>query len=154
MVPTLDPPPAPVQAVLSDSPEALRMYLLSGADPDEIDTAHEGRTALQVAAGKGSDVMIRILLSANANVHAVDSRGLSALHYAAKAMSLDVTRSLLNAGANRNLVAISSLDCGRNGPTPTQIAVSSKNLSLIEVFTDHVQRHQEALLILPGQSMC
>src|SRR5437764_1317315 len=61
-------------------------------------------TPLMIAAGRGSAQMVDKLLTAGADVHAVDSSmGASALHFAAQGGVVDVARMLLDAGAFVNL---------------------------------------------------
>ncbi len=61
-------------------------------------------TALMLAAGRGSVQMVDKLLTAGADVHALDSSmGASALHFAAQSGVVDVAGMLLDAGAFINL---------------------------------------------------
>lgn len=72
--------------------------LRAGADPDRRD--HEGFTPLMIAAGLGQPQMAELLLTAKADVLAVEPRmGATALHKAALAGSTDVIALLLDHGA-------------------------------------------------------
>ncbi len=72
--------------------------LRSGAKVDKRDA--EGLTPLMIAAGAGRPHMVDLLLTAGADVLAIDPRmGASALHKAAQSGNVDVTRMILDAGA-------------------------------------------------------
>lgn len=68
-----------------------------GADVNA--TAHDGRTALMVAAGAGDAALVRRLLEAGARVNAVNGRGGTALMYAAVHGDLPTVTALLDKGA-------------------------------------------------------
>jgi len=150
-LPSSNPPPVLIFAALTGNVEAVRLHLLLGQDPNEAEVQQGGRTALHVAAGRNNVKIAELLLSANADVGAVDDEGLSALHHAAKCRAADVAKVLLNFGANRSMVAVPPHDKSRRGKTPTELAINTSNLDLIEVFTAHVLRAQKVALILPGR---
>jgi ankyrin repeat protein len=84
------------------------------------------RTALMVAAGRGSTQMVGKLLAAGADVHAVDSTmGASALHFAAQAGVVDIAQLLLDAGAFINLQSATV------GLTPLITAIWAKQVPMV-----------------------
>jgi ankyrin repeat protein len=83
-------------------------------------------TALMLAAGRGSTQMVGKLLTAGADVHAVDSTmGASALHFAAQAGVIDIAQLLLDAGAFINLQSATV------GLTPLITAIWAKQVPMV-----------------------
>jgi hypothetical protein len=150
-LPFVSPPPKLVFAAMNGNVEAVRALLLSGQDPDEADVQRRGRTALHVAACRNDVKIAELLLSANADVGTINDDGVSALHHAATCQSEDVAKMLLDYKADRSMVAVPRDDRSRRGKTPTELAINTGDLGIVEVFTDHIQRVQKAALILPGQ---
>merc|ERR1712232_1098774 len=108
-LPTNDPPTPLMFAVMQGHSDAVRMLLLDGKEPNEVDEHRNGKTPLHAAAESlsfHSAEICRLLLGAKAEVGACDNAGDTALHIAARVRSLDVVRALLNEGADRNQVAI------------------------------------------------
>lgn len=154
-LPKIDPPSLLMFAVMRANIHAVRMFLLNGQDPCEVDEQRGGQTPLHVAAQsqsfRGAE-MCRLLLGAKADVSVSNNEGLTPLHIAAERNSPEVARALLNAGADRNVLAIPKYNRGQAGQTPTQLALASRNIDLVEVFSDHVVRMEKAAFILPTQS--
>ena len=75
--------------------------LIDARDTD-INALEQGKTALTWAAAQGNEDAIKMLLSAKADVNAVDLDGNSPLMLAAKYGYPDVVQTLINAGANVN----------------------------------------------------
>jgi hypothetical protein len=75
-------------AAARDELDSARFLLDHGANPNlrthnttSSALAHDARTALMYAAARGSLAMIRLLVGAGADVHAADTRGVTALDY-------------------------------------------------------------------------
>ncbi|RDD84617.1 ankyrin repeat domain-containing protein [Streptomyces parvulus] len=87
-----------VTAIRSADLASATRLLRSGADPEERDPA--GQTPLMIAAGLGRPQWAELLLTAGADVHAIEPRmGATALHKAAQSGSADVVGLLLDHGA-------------------------------------------------------
>ena len=85
-------------AIRNSNLPGLAELLRLGARPDARDA--EGLTPLMIAAGAGLPHMVNLLLTAGADVLAMDPRmGASALHKAAQSGNVDVVRLLLDGGA-------------------------------------------------------
>ncbi|MEU9117505.1 ankyrin repeat domain-containing protein [Streptomyces sp. NPDC048483] len=81
---------------------AVQDLLADGADinaPDPRSTFFDGQTALISAANSGLGDMVRLLLSAGADVNVRSTSGWTALMRACNADRLDCARVLLDAGA-------------------------------------------------------
>ena len=88
-------------------------------------------TMLMVAAGRGYVQITDLLLSAGADVHALDSSlGASALHKAAQSGVVDVARLLLDHGAFINLQSATV------GHTPLIDAVWAKKPAMVKFLLD------------------
>lgn len=88
-------------------------------------------TLLMLAAGRGSVQMVDKLLTAGADVHAIDSSmGASALHFAAQGGVVDVARMLLDAGAFINLQSATV------GLTPLINAIWAKQVPMVHYLLE------------------
>lgn len=94
-------PPSTVlyQAVIGHKPRAVRFLLDHHANPD-IAATNESKTALHAAAQEGLTEMLDALISAGANVAAVDASGHTPLHLAVFSDHLDAASDLLGHGAH------------------------------------------------------
>lgn len=81
--------------------DAVELFLAAGMKPDARDAA--GRTALIIAAAKGSDSISQKLLSKGADVNARDSKGSTALMQSAGNGHKETTGVLLENRADLNL---------------------------------------------------
>ncbi len=89
------------------------------------------RTPLMVAAGSGAVQVVDMLLTAGADVYALDSSmGASALHFAAQGGVVDVARMLLDAGAFINLQSATV------GLTPLINAVWAKQVPMVRYLLE------------------
>jgi hypothetical protein len=145
-LPKDDPPSRLMFAVLTAKVDAVRMLLLDGHDPNEVDEQRGGQTPLHAAAQNSSfhsAKICRLLLDAKAEPGVSNKKGLSPLHIATKTNSQEVARALLNGGADRHCSS------GLGEPSPTQLALASRNIDLVEVFSEHVLWTKKASFILP-----
>jgi len=85
-------------AALHNRARILEMLLDAGADI-ECPGGEDGRSALQLAALRGNDAAIRILLARGAGVNVCDTRGQTSLHIAAAAGHASAAGLLLRGGA-------------------------------------------------------
>jgi ankyrin repeat protein/cell wall assembly regulator SMI1 len=91
-------------AVLSENPRAVRALLRAGADVDARNPPNQD-TALRLAAYKGYADIARMLLNAGADPNLENSQGFTPLREAVRdrtAVHLELTRALIEAGANVN----------------------------------------------------
>ena len=96
---------SPLSSSLRDTHlEVVRLLLEAQADT-EWRSLRSGKTALQDAAAYGQPHVVRLLLQAAADLHAVDAKGNTALHMVALAAlsegHLEVVRLLLDFGADK-----------------------------------------------------
>lgn len=88
-------------------------------------------TPLMIASGRGYAQMVDKLLTAGADVHAIDSSmGASALHFAAQGGVVDVARMLLDAGAFINLQSATV------GLTPLVNAIWAKQVPMVRYLLE------------------
>lgn len=87
-------------AAAHDRPDALELLMRRGVDVDER-SGDQGRTPLAIAAGRGSEAALRVLLSHGADVNAVDAYGYTALDRAIFANQTGAERLLVDAGGKR-----------------------------------------------------
>lgn len=92
-------PDTSLEAAIRAGDLAVAASLLrSGADAN--DRGSDGMTLLMIASGGGQAQMVELLLTAGADVHAVEPRmGASALHKAVQSGNADVVRFLLDHGS-------------------------------------------------------
>jgi ankyrin repeat protein len=101
---------------------------------------------LHLAAAKGNEELVILLLSVEADVNLADKKGLTALHLAAQAGSASVIRSLADASAD-----IDAVD--RTDSTALHVAADHGQLSCVEALVkagcniDRVDMHGATALI-------
>ena len=83
--------------------ECIQLLIEIG-DADCNSTYGTGISALHIAAGKGWQQIIKLLLSSGAKVDAVDNQGNTALHHACNAMKKECIVALIEGGCNTQIV--------------------------------------------------
>lgn len=121
-----------VEAVVIDDLEAAQTLLANGANPNGNHGALDKRPLI-LAAIQGSTEIVKLLLQFGADLHVVDSVGLSALYWAVSGNQLDTARFLLSRGADVNK--------GFDGSTPLQSAITSaiteNQLEMLYLVLEH-----------------
>ncbi|KAM7532735.1 hypothetical protein Aperf_G00000129852 [Anoplocephala perfoliata] len=87
-----------VEYVESDNADGVKNALNQGADVNSRRRVN-GRTALMIAASKGNEEIMGILLSHGASVHATDTDGNFAIHLAAEQGHLGCVKLLMDKGS-------------------------------------------------------
>ena len=87
-----------LHAATLNNPERIKECISNGADVDERD--ENGQSALHLAADKGFEACVNVLLEAGADVNAADISGISVLEAAVIGGKLDVIKILVKAGAD------------------------------------------------------
>ena len=105
-------------------PEAIRLLLRAGADPN-IPNRY-GRTPLFWVVMNGETELVRLLLQAGADGNAADRYGATPLTFAAESGSVEIAEALLSAGADVNPVP-STLPTLYDGNTPLLAAMNGRN---------------------------
>jgi ankyrin repeat protein len=105
--------------------QILKRLLQSGADLSLKISSQEGYTPLDEASFLGEDGMVKVLITAGANVNLTNDNGLTALNFAANA---EVARLLIAAGADRTAHV--------GGETPAESAIRFGHLSALAVLTN------------------
>ncbi len=123
-----------LDAVGSNRPEAVRLLLAAGADPNVRDG--EGHSPLRACADKGSLEMARILLLCGAT-RTIDEwggeRAMTALGLAARGLHVEMVKLLLAHGADpqaRDVDRFTPLDCLRFVDSPDDPAIQGRLLEI------------------------
>ncbi len=109
-----------------DKPEVVKLLVRAGA---EVNVTSSGETPLHVAARKGHDAVVTALLRAPSV--AVDNRtsiGQTPLWSAVQSEQVEITRLLLQSGANPNARTL--------GTTPLMIAAYKGNATIVRVLIE------------------
>lgn len=88
-----------------------------------------GRTPLFIAASRGAEDFVDLLLRHDAKMNAVDKFGNTPLYYAAAGDHVGVVEILLESGVNVNIQ-------NRRGLTPLMIATSEGHLATVQALID------------------
>ena len=94
-----------LRAVAASELARIPELLEAGVSRDVSDSVHTGNTALHWAASFGSQEVVRLLVSSNFNVNAVNTDGCSPLHDAVQRKDESIVKILMEAGADINHVA-------------------------------------------------
>jgi len=94
------------EAIEGANPLDLMKALSWGANPNWPNPEQENRSALHWAVWYGNTVCVDILIQNNANLHKVDDRGWTPLHYAAYQDDLTMVQLLLLRGGNAVIEAV------------------------------------------------
>ncbi|CAM9674474.1 unnamed protein product, partial [Hapterophycus canaliculatus] len=133
-----DPPPGSLgpsalgSAVFLGFPESVRCLIKGGADPNYvIQTTHAGGggdRCLHVLTDDTPAEIVRMLLDAKADVHAVNARGRTALHLISASGNTAAVRLLLERGANP------APPCLHDGSTPLHCAAERGHYEIAEML--------------------
>lgn len=93
---SLPPSNALLAAIRSKNPTALQQALADGADKN---TRSNGTPALTLCVQTGQTDLLRILITAGADVNQTDAQGISALEHARTRGAAEMVEILLKAGA-------------------------------------------------------
>ena len=115
-------------AVKNDRPEAVRLLMDKGAEPEVRDRS--GRTPLRFAAASRNAAMLELLLQLGAHPDVRDSHGWTALHHAVAEKDVETTALLLRYRAAANART-------KDGRTPLFLAVDALNTELMTVLFRH-----------------
>lgn len=136
--------------------------------------SEKGETPLHVAAARGHDRVVEVLLKAKADIRSIDSEGNSALHKAAKKGREEVVRMLLQAeddiakheaaklriDGEANVILEAGINlrrCNRRGETPFYIAVREGKVGVARIFlqrlrSEEVNKHHPETLHAAARS--
>ncbi len=113
------------QAVERGDVSVVQQYLAGGGDVDARNAI--GHTLLMCSSRNCWPKIAALLIARKANVNAVDDISRSALHYAAAAMSVDISKMLLAAGTRTDMR-------DRSGSTPLADAQKSLSYRIVEIL--------------------
>lgn len=118
-------------AILSDDIDRVQAALDAGGDPNEVFPIHD-TSALMLAAIRGNEPVVALLLEAGADVNWVGERGYSALSAAVRSCRAgwDVVETLINAGADIDNRSGASL-------TPLMVAVQEERPTFFRRLLEH-----------------
>ena len=114
-----------LRAVAASELARIPELLEAGVRRDVSDSVHTGNTALHWAASFGSQEVVRLLISTNFDVNAVNTDGCSPLHDAVQRKDESIVRILLEAGADINHVATNGK---LKGKSPKDLAQANEKL--------------------------
>jgi ankyrin repeat protein len=116
---------APIH-IAAGAGETALIQILADARPDLVDlpvASGAGSTPLMLAAGAPHADAVAVLISVGADVNAVNTNGFTSLHFAIEdGADADVTRLLLDAGADPDLVAIPGTRTARESAEASPVA--------------------------------
>ena len=114
--------------------ELAKVLLDAGANPD-LPSTIQLHTPLMEAARTGDIALAELLLEKGADLHAVSSTGMTALHFAAAEGSAEMVQLLLRNGAHPNIATTDApflnIECAK-GVTPLHLAASAGNAKAME----------------------
>jgi len=108
--------------------EIIKFLHDDGADL-EAKTYDKALTPLQLAAMRNKPLCVAALIRCGANVHATEGNGASALHAAAYYGYAEVSKILIEAGADPGLIDL-------RGNTPLSIAKQGKHHDIVALLSD------------------
>ena len=111
-------------AIAQNNMDLLQILIENGANVNYTDGDSWANTPLQTASRLGLDNVVRILLTRNADINAVDMNGNTALHTAALNSQLSVVKLLLEKNPNLNIQ-------NKAGNTALHLAVISGNIDIV-----------------------
>ena len=111
-------------AIAQNNMDLLQILIENGANINNTDGDSLASTPLMTASRLGLDNVVRILLSRNADINAVDMNGNTALHTAALNSQLSVIKLLLEKNPNLDIQ-------NKVGNTALHLAVISGNIDIV-----------------------
>ena len=111
-------------AIAQNNMDLLQMLIENGANVNYTNGDSWANTPLQTASRLGLDNVVRILLTRNADINAVDMNGNTALHTAALNSQLSVVKLLLEKNPNLDIQ-------NKVGNTALHLAVISGNINIV-----------------------
>ena len=111
-------------AIAQNNMDLLQILIENGANINNTDGDSLASTPLMTASRLGLDNVVRILLSRNADINAVDINGNTALHTAALNSQLSVIKLLLEKNPNLDIQ-------NKVGNTALHLAVISGNIDIV-----------------------
>ena len=115
-------------ALMWAATDAAKVHLLLARGADAKAVSQRGRTALFLAArSDGSAEIVKRLIAAGADVHAVDGAKMTILHAAAAGDDAETLRLIVNAGVGVNAVDFA-------GFTPLIYAASNRNVAAVRLL--------------------
>ena len=111
-------------AIAQNNMDLLQILIENGANVNYTGGDSWANTPLQTASRLGLDNVVRILLSRNADINAVDMNGNTALHTAALNSQLSVVKLLLEKNTNLDIQ-------NKVGNTALHLAVISGNIDIV-----------------------
>lgn len=111
-------------AIAQNNMDLLQMLIENGANVNYTGGDSWANTPLQTASRLGLDNVVRILLTRNADINAVDINGNTALHTAALNSQLSVVKLLLEKNPNLDIQ-------NKVGNTALHLAVISGNIDIV-----------------------
>lgn len=111
-------------AIAQNNMDLLQILIENGANVNYTGGDSWAKTPLQTASRLGLDNVVRILLSRNADINAVDINGNTALHTAALNSQLSIVKLLLEKNTNLDIQ-------NKVGNTALHLAVISGNIDIV-----------------------
>jgi ankyrin repeat protein len=111
-------------AIAQNNMDLLQILIENGANVNYTDGDSWADTPLKTASRLGLDNVVRILLSRNADINAVDMNGNTALHTAALNSQLSIVKLLLEKNPNLDIQ-------NKVGNTALHLAVISGNIDIV-----------------------
>ena len=111
-------------AIAQNNMDLLQMLIENGANVNYTNGDSWANTPLQTASRLGLDNVVRILLTRNADINAVDMNGNTALHTAALNSQLSIVKLLLEKNPNLDIQ-------NKVGNTALHLAVISGNIDIV-----------------------
>lgn len=111
-------------AIAQNNMDLLQMLIENGANVNYTNGDSWANTPLQTASRLGLDNVVRILLTRNADINAVDMNGNTALHTAALNSQLSIVKLLLEKNPNLDIQ-------NKVGNTALHLAVISGNINIV-----------------------
>ena len=120
-----------LEEVEKNSIQQVQKLIKDGADVNQT-VSYKGKptTLLHIAASKGYEGIIKLLISNGALIEAKNHKGSTALHVAAKNNQISIVKLLLDFGANVNAI-------DKFHVTPLHLATQNGNCQCIKMLLDY-----------------